>query len=121
MEQRHQLDERATGIEQDRAGNQQRCSSSDENRRSADRLARDQDPQPARAARTSRGGIRPLRRSVRSEIFLVRDDQRFSASSILEVRTANLDQGQRAAIAARGSDAERAVNTLAKLMQSFTD
>ena len=57
----------------------------------------------------------------RSEIFLVKDGQRLSAASILDVLMADLCQGQSATIEAHGSDAELAVTALAELVHSLTD
>jgi phosphotransferase system HPr (HPr) family protein len=57
----------------------------------------------------------------RSEIFLVKGDSRFSASSILEVLMADLDQGQTATIEATGRDADEAVGVLAELVRNFRD
>jgi phosphocarrier protein len=57
----------------------------------------------------------------RSEIYLVRNGERLSARSILEVLMADLNQGQTASIEAYGIDADAAVETLAALVRGFRD
>ena len=57
----------------------------------------------------------------RSEIFLVRNGNRLSATSVIEVLIADLNQGETALLEAHGSDAETAVETLAELVRSFRD
>ena len=52
----------------------------------------------------------------RSEITLIKDQQRFSASSLIDVLRANLDRGATATLEARGADAEEAVSRLEKLL-----
>jgi phosphotransferase system HPr (HPr) family protein len=55
-------------------------------------------------------------RTFRSEIWLVTADNRYPASSLIEVLRANLDCGAAATLEAYGVDAEEAVERLAKLL-----
>jgi phosphocarrier protein HPr len=58
----------------------------------------------------------------RSEIWLVRHDgKKFSATSLIDVMRANLDQGAAATLEAEGTDAEVAVERLANLLRGFKD
>ncbi len=57
--------------------------------------------------------------SFRAEINLIKDGQRVSAASLIDVLRANLDCGSRATLEARGVDAEKAVMRLEKLLQDF--
>jgi len=57
----------------------------------------------------------------RSEITLIKDEQRFSASSLIDVLRANLDKGATAMLEARGSDAEAAIARLEELLIEFCD
>ena len=57
----------------------------------------------------------------RAEVFLVKDGERRSARSIIEVLMADLNQGQSATLEAQGPDAELAVQTLAELIEGFRD
>src|SRR3954466_3816412 len=59
--------------------------------------------------------------ALRSEVWLVRDGQRFSAASLIEILRANLDQGATAILEAKGRDAEAAVEKLAQLLEQFKD
>lgn len=58
-------------------------------------------------------------KAFRSQIWLVKGEERFSASSILEVLTANLNCGDTAIIEAEGADAEEAIKRLAELTREF--
>jgi phosphotransferase system HPr (HPr) family protein len=60
-------------------------------------------------------------RAFRSEVWIVKDGTRFSASSLIEILRANLDQGAKAILEAKGRDAEAAVERLAKLLREFKD
>lgn len=60
-------------------------------------------------------------RAFRSEIWLVREGQRFSATSLIEILRANLDQGATATLEAKGRDAEAAVEKLSRLLEQFKD
>ena len=55
----------------------------------------------------------------RAQITLIKDQQRFSASSLIDVLRANLDCGASAMLEARGADAEAAVTRLEKLLVEF--
>jgi phosphocarrier protein HPr len=55
----------------------------------------------------------------RAEIALIKDGERYSAESLIEVLRANLDCGARATLEARGVDAEKAVSRLEKLLEEF--
>jgi phosphocarrier protein len=57
--------------------------------------------------------------SFRAEITLIKDEQRFSAASLIDVLRANLDYGSSAILEARGSDAEAAITRLEKLLVEF--
>jgi protein MpaA len=58
-------------------------------------------------------------KAFRSEIWLVKGEERFSAASILEVLCANLNCGDTAIIEAEGPDAEEAVKRLVELTGAF--
>jgi phosphocarrier protein HPr len=58
-------------------------------------------------------------KAFRSQIWLVKGEERFSAASILEVLCANLNCGDTATIEAEGRDAEEAVRRLADLIRGF--
>jgi phosphocarrier protein HPr len=57
----------------------------------------------------------------RSEILLRKGDQRYSASSILEVLSANLDCGAKVTLEAVGPDAEEALDRLERLLGELRD
>ena len=57
--------------------------------------------------------------SFRSEIWLVKNGQRYSAHSLVDVLRANLDCGATATLEAHGPDAEEAVNQLEELLREF--
>src|SRR5437667_9283660 len=57
----------------------------------------------------------------RAEITLIKGEQRFSASSLIDVLRANLDRGASAMLEARGADAEVAITRLEKLLVEFRD
>ncbi len=58
-------------------------------------------------------------RSFRSEIWLVKEDKRFSASSLIDVLRANLDCGATATLEAHGIDADEALDGLEELLAEF--
>jgi murein peptide amidase A len=58
-------------------------------------------------------------KAFRSQIWLVKGEERFSASSVLEVLCTNLNCGDTAIIEADGRDAEEAVKRLAELIREF--
>jgi phosphocarrier protein HPr len=55
----------------------------------------------------------------RSQIWLVKGGERFSAASILDVMSANLNCGDTATIEAQGPDAEEAIKRLAELIRGL--
>lgn len=57
----------------------------------------------------------------RSHIWLIKGEQRFSATSIVEVLTADLCRGDVAIIEADGPDSEQAVARLAELVRGLKD
>ena len=57
----------------------------------------------------------------RSDIWLIKGEQRFSATSIVEVLTANLCRGDVAVIEADGPDSEDAVARLVELVTGLKD
>jgi phosphocarrier protein HPr len=58
-------------------------------------------------------------RSFRSEIWLIKDSKRYSASSLIDVLRANLDCGATATLEAHGVDADEALEELEKLLAEF--
>ena len=60
-------------------------------------------------------------RSFRSEIWVVKADKRYSASSLIDVLRANLDCGARATLEAHGVDADDALDELEKLLAEFQE
>lgn len=58
-------------------------------------------------------------RSFRSEIWVVKEGKRFSASSLIDILRANLDCGATATLEAHGVDADEAVEDLEKLLAEF--
>jgi phosphocarrier protein HPr len=58
-------------------------------------------------------------RSFRSEIWVVKDSRRYSASSLIDVLRANLDCGATATLEAHGVDADEALDELEKLLAEF--
>jgi len=58
-------------------------------------------------------------KAFRSQIWLVKGEERFSAASILDVLTANLNCGETAVIEAEGPDADKAVKRLVQLTPEF--
>ena len=55
------------------------------------------------------------------DVFIIKGDARFSAASIMEVLTANLDFGARLTLEAIGRDAEKALTRLAALLLEFRE
>ena len=53
------------------------------------------------------------------DVFIIKGDAHFSAGSIMEVLTANLDFGTRITLEATGRDAEKALIRLEALLQEF--
>jgi phosphocarrier protein len=58
-------------------------------------------------------------KSFRSEVWLVKEGQRYSAESLIDVLRANLDCGASVTLEARGADAEAALMRLEKLLEEF--
>jgi phosphocarrier protein HPr len=56
-----------------------------------------------------------------SEVMIRKDEQPFSAASILEVLSANLDYGSKMTIEAIGPDAEKALDHLEWLLGEFRE
>ena len=59
--------------------------------------------------------------NFRSEIWIVKDGKRYSASSLIDVLRANLDCGATATLEAHGVDAEEALDRLEKLLAEFAN
>ncbi|HEV2096476.1 MAG TPA: HPr family phosphocarrier protein [Chthoniobacterales bacterium] len=57
----------------------------------------------------------------RSEIWLIKEGQRFSATSLIEVMRANLERGAAVTLEAHGVDAEVAVDALEELVRNLRD
>jgi phosphocarrier protein HPr len=57
----------------------------------------------------------------RAEIWIVKDGQRYSASSLIEILRANLDQGATATLEAIGRDADEAPARLSQLVREFKE
>ena len=60
-----------------------------------------------------------LANRFRAEITLIKNNERYSAESLIEILRANLDCGARATLEARGVDAEKAVARLENLLEEF--
>ena len=60
-----------------------------------------------------------LANRFRAEITLIKDNERYSAESLIEILRANLDCGARATLEARGVDAEKALDRLESLLEEF--
>lgn len=60
-----------------------------------------------------------LAKHSRSEIWIVKDGQRYSAGSLIDILRANLDCGSTARLEAHGVDAEEALERLEKLLAEF--
>ena len=58
-------------------------------------------------------------KSFRSQVWLVKGGERFSAARIIDVLSASLNREATATIEAEGPDAEEAVERLAKLIREF--
>ena len=63
-------------------------------------------------------------RTVRNfdcDVFIHKGDAKYSAGSIIEVLTANLDFGARITLEATGRDAEKALSRLEALLREFRE
>jgi phosphocarrier protein len=58
-------------------------------------------------------------RKFKSTVVIKKDDEEYSAASILDVLSANLDCGSRMIVVAEGSDAKTALDELAALLEQF--
>jgi phosphocarrier protein HPr len=59
--------------------------------------------------------------SFRSEIWIVKDGTRYSATSLIDILRANLDWGATGTLEAHGVDAEEAVERLERLLAEFRE
>lgn len=59
--------------------------------------------------------------AFRSDIWLVKEGKRFSATSLIDVMRANLECGATANLEAHGVDAEKAVEQLDRVVQQLRD
>lgn len=59
--------------------------------------------------------------NFRSEIWVVKDGTRYSASSLIDILRANLDCGAAATLEAHGVDAQEALDRLEKLLAEFAN
>ena len=59
--------------------------------------------------------------SFRSEITLIKDGTRFSATSVIDILRATLERGAKITLEAHGVDAEEAVTALEKVLAEFHD
>jgi phosphocarrier protein HPr len=57
----------------------------------------------------------------RSEIWIVREGKRYSATSLIEILRANLDCGATVTLDAHGVDADQAIDALEKLLAEFRE
>jgi phosphotransferase system HPr (HPr) family protein len=57
--------------------------------------------------------------SFRSEIWIVKDGKRYSATSLIDILRANLDWGATGTLEAHGVDTEEALERLEKLLAEF--
>ena len=57
--------------------------------------------------------------SFRSEIWIVKDGKRYSATSLIDILRASLDWGATGTLEAHGVDAEEALERLEKLLAEF--
>jgi phosphocarrier protein HPr len=57
----------------------------------------------------------------RSEIWVVKEGKRYSATSLIDILRANLDCGATATLEANGVDADAAIDELEKLLAEFRE
>lgn len=57
--------------------------------------------------------------SFRSDIFLIANGEKFSATSLLDIMRASLGLGAKAVIEAHGVDADEAVEAMARLLEEL--
>ena len=58
-------------------------------------------------------------KAFRSEIWVIKNDARYSADSLIDILRANLDCGASATLEAHGTDAEEAIESLEALLIEF--
>src|SRR5689334_19402673 len=59
--------------------------------------------------------------SFRSEMWLIREGNRFAATSVIDIMRANLARGAKLTLEAHGVDAEEAVAALEKVLSEYKD
>ena len=59
--------------------------------------------------------------AFRSEVWIVRDQERFSGASLIDVLRANIECGASIILEAHGPDAESAIDALETTLLEFTD
>jgi phosphocarrier protein HPr len=59
-------------------------------------------------------------RTFRSEIWVIKEGQRYAAASLIDVLRANLDCGATATLEAYGVDADDALDSLEQLLAEFS-
>ncbi len=59
--------------------------------------------------------------SFRSDIVVIKGGRRFNAASVIDILRANLDRGTTVMLEAHGTDAQEAIDALAKLVSEFDD
>jgi phosphocarrier protein HPr len=57
----------------------------------------------------------------RADVWIIKDGQRYSASSLIEILRANLDEGSTATLEATGRDADEALAGLSQLIREFNE
>jgi phosphocarrier protein HPr len=60
-------------------------------------------------------------KGFRSEIWLIKDDKRHSAASLIDILRANVDQGAKVTLEATGTDAEEAIEHLARMVREIKE
>ena len=60
-------------------------------------------------------------KSFRSEIWLIKDDKRYSAASLIDILRANVDHGATVILEATGTDAEEAIERLVQVVNAFRE
>src|SRR3954451_23061809 len=59
--------------------------------------------------------------SFRSELWLIQNENRFAATSVIDIMRANLARGSKLILEAHGTDAEEAVAALEKVLSEYKD
>lgn len=60
-------------------------------------------------------------RAFHSDVWLIKNGERYSAESLIDILRANLNQGETFTMEATGRDAEEAIEELAKVIANFKD